>query len=212
MLLKRIYLMIYIAFVILLSSFTSFTSIPAFADYSQCQGCHLYGGKFDGYTTAPIELGYWSDPSISQYGYSDSVSHAVSEWGPQPYLPSLNNTSETASQIRYFMGDLDPGTGGQVFFYNSLDQEISDQVEFSDIEYEYVNVVIDDVELKKHSSFGQSLRNAVVTHETGHALGVSHLDNSPAHSGDHVMKSSTLLNTLTTTDIQHAQYKFLNDY
>ncbi|MFC3770419.1 hypothetical protein [Paenibacillus sp. GCM10012303] len=53
--------------------------------------------------------------------------------------------------------------------------------------------------------YGPDLRHAIVTHETGHALGVSHLDNSPAHTGSNNMNSGGTTKTLTTTDIQHAQ-------
>jgi hypothetical protein len=196
-------------FIILLASFSS---VPASADYTQCNGCHLYGGKFEGYSSAPSSLGYWSDLSITQYGYSDSVTEAVSQWGPQAYIPSFNSSSESNAQIKYYIGTLDPLVGGQVFFYNSVDLDISNSVEGTDIGYKHAIVVIHHDYLKTLSGFGPSLRHTIVTHETGHTLGVSHLTNSPAHTGSNVMNAGASTYTLTTTDIQHAQYKFLNDY
>jgi hypothetical protein len=176
-------------------------------------GCHLFGGKFFGYSSAPIELGYWSDPTIASYGYTHAVTHAISQWTSQAYIPSLNSTSESSAKIKFYMGTLDPEVGGKVFFYEpGTNNDISNQVEFSDIGYNHAIVVIHHAFLSSLPQYGPDLREAIVTHETGHTLGVSHLSNSPPHTGDHVMNSGSLLKTLTTTDVQHAQYKFLNDY
>lgn len=49
----------------------------------------------------------------------------------------------------------------------------------------------------------------VAGHEVGHILGMNHFEKSPAHSGDHWMKSGSFtLSNPTATDIAHLRVKW----
>jgi len=189
----------------------------AYADTNKCSSCHLYSGYW-GFT--PVNVQYWSDSSVSMYGYGDGVSNAISGWNSVQYpSPILNSTpNESSANIKFYIAEdkLRSGVGGETFFYKNYGgtwTEISSQVPGTSIDYGIAQVVIDHSNIKDLSYYGSNFRTWLSGHETGHALGLGHFEFSPIHSGNHWMKTCADSTSCTQTspsseDKSHLQAKY----
>ncbi|WP_127585537.1 hypothetical protein [Paenibacillus koleovorans] len=172
------------------------------------------------YGTAHIKIGsntngpgfqYWLDSSVSANGYTDTVANAATNWSAVSNSTAnlWQITDASLAQIKVYVGSLGSGVFGETSYWNRSGSSLTN-VAVSSItsgtNYDVARIVLDATNM---SGWTWEERCMNTGHEIGHALGLSHFETYPAHSGDHWMKSGQFsLSSPTSTDADHLAYKW----
>ncbi len=202
-------------FIICVFSILALTGLTCYADYSTD---HIFRYKFyqDGTT-----LEYFKDYSVSQYGYTDVVDEAVSEWSAESSNIDIDETDSDVNKkgiIAYYVGEdilINPNHLGQADYWRYTVLSGWYNVYPNSSVFDRVRIQIDHKHLVDHGINNYYCRKGVSLHETGHALSLNHFDEgSNPHDPDTepaIMYSDITISSIYTIealDIDHLQYKW----
>ena len=202
----------FITFLLLIS-----TSSLVFASYGPE---HILKGHFRGKGGASGQPGilgqvsYWNDPSVSEYNfnYTNSINNATDIWsrlsGQFSFTRHSSLQSSTMIQVFVVNNVLPNGVSGATRYFDSQQNRFLTPNEVTNGSVFDVAAIYLDHGRMNGGLFSRSHtleeRYHNTAHEFGHALSMHHFENSPAHSGNHIMKSGRIsLTTLTNTDKDH---------
>jgi hypothetical protein len=179
------------------------------ADYSSN---HVLGGK----NRNGGVFKYWIDSSVTSYGYGASITNAKNSWNAVPNAGILLYETSNAddSQIKYYVTDNELGSGvfGAADFWNRSSSgtlsAVSAASVISGTNFDMTRIRLDHGRMNS-ASYTSAQRNHNTGHETGHAMSLHHFELSPAHSGNHWMKSGQIsLNSPSSQDADHLVWKW----
>ncbi|MVP00558.1 hypothetical protein [Paenibacillus lutrae] len=184
-------------------------SSNSYADYGIA---HVKKGS----NTNGPDFQYWLDSSVASYGYTDIVKNAETNWnavsGSTAKLWEISDAYASLAQIKIYVvyGSLGSGVYGAADYYNRLSNGALSTVYISDINngsnYNFARIQLDAGSMSQWSWAERSMNTG---HEIGHALGISHFEIAPAHSGSHWMKSGKFnLSSPTSEDANHLANKW----
>ncbi len=167
--------------------------------------------KMGAITGGAGEIRVWNDQSVIDQGYKGTVDNAIADWNAASTKIGLYYNS-TDPEVKVYASSLPAGTYGVTDYwdYNWLGQV--SQVSASDItngtDYDQARIRLG---YNNMSGWTWQERYMNTGHEFGHVLGLNHFENSPAHSGDHWMKSGKYsMPDPSTTDTDHVRNKWGN--
>lgn len=177
----------------------------AYADYGTS---HILKGT----NTNSPGFQYWLDSSVSSYGYGDVIKNAATNWSAVPNSTAnlWEITDASLAQIKYFVvnGELGSGVFGATDYWYRNGTNIPWTSVQSGTNFNFARVRLDH-KSQTDAGFAWEHRAKTAGHETGHALSLFHFENSPAHAGDHWMKSGKIaLTAPTSVDADHLAYKY----
>lgn len=185
----------------------------AYASYGTV---HILLGNFSNKSSDKTTINVYSDSSVASYGYTAFVNNAKTGWDNASASLTLGTTTSSSCSecIAVYVGSdfLAPGYIGWCDFWYKNFLGIWTERSFSSVEsgtnFERARVRLDDDHLT--TAGANSTTNTMnAGHEFGHALSLAHFNNSPAHSGDHWMKTGLLsLSAPTATDKDHLTTKW----
>ncbi|WP_240418066.1 hypothetical protein [Paenibacillus periandrae] len=190
--------------VLVVSIFSLFHSI-SYADYSTA---HIHSGK----NTNGAAQQYWVDSSVSAYGLGATVTNAATQWSAVPNSAAnlWEISSESLAQIKFYgvYNELGPGVYGSTGFFKSNGSQIAYSAVNSGTNFDIARIRLDNKSMTD-DAFTSSEKYHNTGHELGHALSLSHFENSPAHAGTHWMKSGqTSMVYPSSVDADHLANKW----
>lgn len=189
-------------FVTSMSVALSLMAVTASADTGTA---HIKIGSISG---GASNITYWVDSSVASYGHNGAVSNAISKWDAASSGISFSSGNSSAANLKFYAGEyvLPPGVLGATGYYYTTGQQIGAGDVTNGQNYQIATVTLD---AGWTSGLDQDQRFMNAGHEVGHVLGMNHFENSPAHSGEHWMKSGAFkMTSPSSIDLAHVRTKW----
>lgn len=127
----------------------------------------VFGGKWSNANS----LKYWKDSSVVTHGYSSHTDYGLTNWNPVSSKVRVSATTKASNaDIKVYSGDINK----QGVYADALNYKVNwlGQVTACwDCSYSASRIRINNPVAKNYS---KARINAVMAHETGHALGINH--------------------------------------